>query len=254
MNYLKHYVEYKKSDKKKPDYINEDNEEEKKKKSKRDTRWQDLLQLIAGMETPKVSVTTTHEYPVTIPSNLQQGEVEEEISVPEEKPEIFQGLIMVNKDMAVNSQYFNDWVKTMTEAYKKHGLSDNAIRNLITKNSLESAWGTSELATKHFNFGGLTAGSKWKGKVVNLGDRDKEGKTIVNTFRSYDDLNHFINDEIEFMNLYDFDQNDDIHTFAGKLKGLNKVGRIYAEDPQQYVKLLTRYNQIYGTGSNRNWK
>ena len=43
MSYLKHYVEYKKSDKKESDYINEDNKEEKKKKPKRDTRWQTLL-------------------------------------------------------------------------------------------------------------------------------------------------------------------------------------------------------------------
>lgn len=253
MAYSNFYVNYEKSDKKESDYIKEDKEE--KKKPKRDNRWQTLLQIIAGMETPKTDVTvnTTTEYPsIPIPKKEEPQIIQEEqqeIKSVEEKPT---GLTMVNKDMAVDQQYFNNWVKTMTEVYKKAGLSDNAIRNLITKNSLESSWGTSELATKHFNFGGLTAGSKWKGRIVNLGDRNKEGKTIINTFRSYDNLNDFINDEQVFLKMYDFDQNDDIHTFASKLKGANMSGLIYAEDPQYYVKLLTRYNQIYGTGNSRN--
>jgi flagellum-specific peptidoglycan hydrolase FlgJ len=35
------------------------------------------------------------------------------------------------------------WVKDLTAAYKKQGLNDNAIKNLIAKNALESNWGKS---------------------------------------------------------------------------------------------------------------
>jgi len=31
----------------------------------------------------------------------------------------------------------------MTDAYKRAGLSDNAIKNLLAKNALESSWGKS---------------------------------------------------------------------------------------------------------------
>lgn len=60
MAYSNFYVNYEKSDKKESDYIKEDKEE--KKKPKKDNRWQTLLQIIAGMETPKSSNTVTIEY------------------------------------------------------------------------------------------------------------------------------------------------------------------------------------------------
>lgn len=84
MSYLKHYVEYKKSDKKESDYINEDKKEQKKEKPKRDTRWQALLQLMAGIEAPKVTVTTTHEYATPVTSN--NSEDKEEYPNPKEDP------------------------------------------------------------------------------------------------------------------------------------------------------------------------
>ena len=77
----------------------------------------------------------------------------------------------------------NKWVADMTAAYKKAGLNDNAIKNLIAKNSLESNWGTSTLS-KHNNFGGITAGRSWKGDIIESGDKDKNGNPIKQKFRS----------------------------------------------------------------------
>ena len=45
----------------------------------------------------------------------------------------------------------NKWISDMTAAYKKAGLNDNAIKNLLSKNALESGWGKS--AQGDFNFG-----------------------------------------------------------------------------------------------------
>lgn len=137
----------------------------------------------------------------------------------------------------------NKWVSDMTAAYKRAGLSDNAIKNLIAKNSLESAWGTS--AQGDYNFGNMTAGKSWTGRVVEGNDKNKDGKPIKQRFRAYDSLDDFVKDEIQFLTrLYDFDQNDDLSTFLNKLQGGNKGKRHYAEDPSYKNKVRSRYMKI----------
>lgn len=136
-----------------------------------------------------------------------------------------------------------NWVADMTAAYKRYGLNDNAIKNLIAKNSLESAWGTS--AQGDYNFGNLTTGKYWKGRFVEGGDKDKNGKPIRNKFRAYDSLDDFVKDEIQFLTtLYDFDQNDNLSQFLNKLQGGNSAGRRYAEDPNYKNKIRSRYLKI----------
>ena len=137
----------------------------------------------------------------------------------------------------------NKWVSDMTSAYKRAGLSDNAIKNLIAKNSLESAWGAS--AQGDYNFGNMTAGKSWIGRVVEGNDKNKDGKPIKQRFRAYDSLDDFVKDEIQFLTrLYDFDQNDDLSTFLNKLQGGNKGKRYYAEDPSYKNKVRSRYMKI----------
>ena len=137
----------------------------------------------------------------------------------------------------------NKWVSDMTSAYKRAGLSDNAIKNLIAKNSLESAWGAS--AQGAYNFGNMTAGKSWIGRVVEGNDKNKDGKPIKQRFRAYDSLDDFVKDEIQFLTrLYDFDQNDDLSTFLNKLQGGNKGKRHYAEDPSYKNKVRSRYMKI----------
>lgn len=138
----------------------------------------------------------------------------------------------------------NKWVADMTAAYKRQGLSDNAIKNLLAKNSLESNWGTSTLS-RYNNFGGITAGRSWKGDIIESGDKDKNGNPIKQKFRSYKSLDDYVKDEIQFLtNLYDFDQNDDLNTFLNKLQGGNKGKRSYAEDPSYKNKIKSRYLKI----------
>ena len=137
----------------------------------------------------------------------------------------------------------NQWVSDMTASYKRQGLNDNAIKNLIAKNSLESAWGAS--AQGDYNFGNMTAGKSWTGRIVEGNDKDKDGKLIKQKFRAYDSLDDFVKDEIQFLTrLYDFDQNDDLSTFLNKLQGGNKGKRYYAEDPSYKNKVRSRYMKI----------
>lgn len=135
------------------------------------------------------------------------------------------------------------WIEDMTAAYKRAGLSDLAIKNLIAKNALESGWGTT--AQGSFNFGNITTGRSWKGKYVKGRDHDANGNRITHNFRAYDSLDDYVIDEIQFLtNLYDFNQNDDFDTFINKLQGGNSGKRKYAEDRQYASKVRNVFNSI----------
>lgn len=137
------------------------------------------------------------------------------------------------------------WMREMTDAYKRAGLSDNAIRNLITKNALESGRGSH--AQGAYNFGNITPGSKWKGAIVHGHDSNAEGEAIPQRFRSYKDLDDYVKDEIQFLtSLYDFNQDDDFDTFSQKLQGGNKGGLKYAVANSYIGALKGVYNSIYG--------
>lgn len=136
------------------------------------------------------------------------------------------------------------WMADLTNAYKRAGITnDNAIRMLVSQDALESAWGRS--AQGKFNFGNLTTGAKWKGDYVTGNDHDAAGNPIKQKFRSYNSMDEYAADKVQFLKrLYDFDENDDINKFVAKLTGSNKGKRRYAE-ARNYAKLLTGvYNGI----------
>lgn len=137
----------------------------------------------------------------------------------------------------------NQWVSDMTASYKRAGLNDNAIKNLIAKNALESGWGRS--AQGDYNFGNITTGSSWTGRFVQGKDHDANGKKISQKFRAYDSMDDYVKDEIQFLTkLYDFNQDDDFDTFIDKLQGNNSGKRRYAEDKQYSSKVRQVYNSI----------
>ena len=136
------------------------------------------------------------------------------------------------------------WMADLTNAYKRAGITnDNAIRMLVSQDALESAWGRS--AQGKFNFGNLTTGAKWQGDYVTGNDHDAAGNPIKQKFRSYNSMDEYAADKVQFLKrLYDFEENDDINKFVAKLTGSNKGKRRYAE-ARNYAKLLTGvYNGI----------
>ena len=137
----------------------------------------------------------------------------------------------------------SDWANKLSESYRKLGLSDNAIRNLIAKNALESSWGKS--AQGKYNYGNITTGKYWKGDYVDGKDHDSKGNTIHQRFRSYKSLDDFAKDEVDFLTqLYEFNPDDDFETFAQKLQGNNKDKRRYAADLQYIDKIRNVYNKL----------
>lgn len=136
------------------------------------------------------------------------------------------------------------WSTELINAYKKAGITnDNAIRMLLAQDALESSWGKS--AQGKYNFGNLTTGSSWKGDYVTGNDKNAKGEAIKQKFRSYNSMDEYAADKIQFLKrLYDFDENDDINKFVAKLTGSNKGKRRYAE-ATNYAKVLTGvYNGI----------
>lgn len=144
------------------------------------------------------------------------------------------------------SPYTNrkQWATELINAYKKAGITnDNAIKMLLAQDALESSWGKS--AQGKYNFGNLTTGSSWKGDYVTGNDKNAKGEAIKQKFRSYNSMDEYAADKIQFLKrLYDFDENDDINKFVAKLTGSNKGKRRYAE-ATNYAKVLTGvYNGI----------
>lgn len=157
---------------------------------------------------------------------------------------------VTNKPVTANSTwkspYTNkkQWSTELINAYKKAGITnDNAIRMLLAQDALESSWGKS--AQGKYNFGNLTTGSSWKGDYVTGNDKNAKGEAIKQKFRSYNSMDEYAADKIQFLKrLYDFDENDDINKFVAKLTGSNKGKRRYAE-ATNYAKALTGvYNGI----------
>ena len=157
---------------------------------------------------------------------------------------------VTNKPVTANSTwkspYTNrkQWSTELINAYKKAGITnDNAIRMLLAQDALESSWGKS--AQGKYNFGNLTTGSSWKGDYVTGNDKNAKGEAIKQKFRSYNSMDEYAADKIQFLKrLYDFDENDDINKFVAKLTGSNRGKRRYAE-ASNYAKVLTGvYNGI----------
>lgn len=135
------------------------------------------------------------------------------------------------------------WVADMVAAYRRAGLSDNAIRNLLAKNAGESGWGNT--AQGAYNFGNITTGRSWKGMYVAGRDHNGAGQVIGQRFRAYNNLDEYVQDEIQFLTrLYDFNPDDDINTFIYKLQGGNKGRRHYAEAKNYGNLLRSVYNSV----------
>ena len=137
----------------------------------------------------------------------------------------------------------DSWREDLTKAYKRLGLSDNAIKNLIAKNALESGWGKS--TGGKYNYGNITAGRNWSGNITEGEDVDSNGNKIKQKWRSYNSIDDFARDEVGFLtSLYDFNQEDDINTFLNKLQGENKGKRRYAEARDYKDRVIGVYNSL----------
>lgn len=229
------------------------------------------------VETPRVDITditnpinpfSEYNYNTTYdkPTALVVPAREEVTPVKLETPEIFPKQTPADNDkfdvipaksivksiplQTWKSPYTNrkQWATELINAYKKAGITnDNAIRMLLAQDALESSWGKS--AQGKYNFGNLTTGSSWKGDYVTGNDKNAKGEAIKQKFRSYNSMDEYAADKIQFLKrLYDFDENDDINKFVAKLTGSNKGKRRYAEAKEYANSLRGVYNSFKAGG------
>ena len=212
----------------------------------------DLFVSYKQVENPKFELpnnfTYNYEYP-TFTSNQDNIQEEVEQQEPQKETKYFFTPIQTEQSKASSkwiSPYVrskNKWIQDMTDAYKKAGLSDNAIKNLLAKNALESSWGKS--AQGDYNFGNITVGSSWKGDYVNGSDKDANGKPIKQAFRKYSSIDDYVNDEIQFLTkLYNFNQDDTFDQFINKLQGQNSGKRFYAQARDYKDRVREVYNNL----------
>lgn len=138
----------------------------------------------------------------------------------------------------------NKWVSDLKSAYRKAGINnENAITMLVAQDALESGWGKS--VQGRFNYGNITPGQSWNGEIVNGKDKDSKGNPISQKFRSYNSIEEYAADKVQFLKrLYDFNENDDINTFTRKLQGGNRDKRRYAESLSYVNSVIKVYNSI----------
>ena len=95
---------------------------------------------------------------------------------------------------------------------------------VIAQAILESGWGRSKLAKTYHNYFGMKAGSKWKGKAVNLTTSEEytpgEHTVIKDDFRVYDNMRDGIRGYFEFIQLERYHN----------LRGIT--------DPRQYLETI----------------
>lgn len=223
------------------------------------------------VETPRVDITditnpvnpfseynfnTVYDKPEALVVPVKdEAPVEEVINKPE-SPIVTPAVSkpVASKPVTANSTwkspYTNrrQWTTELINAYKRAGITnDNAIRMLLAQDALESSWGKS--AQGKYNFGNLTTGSSWKGDYVTGNDKNAKGEAIKQKFRSYNSMDEYAADKIQFLKrLYDFDENDDINKFVAKLTGSNKGKRRYAEAKEYANSLRGVYNSFKAGG------
>lgn len=184
--------------------------------------------------------------PVKTKSKEEENNVNDEGEIDKVKnTQSEQQFTSENKVKSSNTYYYNNkekWISDLTEAYKKAGITNpEALKYLLAQDALESGWGKS--AQGNYNFGNLTTGSSWKGNYVQGRDKDAAGNPISQKFRSYNNIDEYALDKVNFLTqLYDFNQNDNFQTFVSKLTGNNKGKRKYAE-ARNYGESLTKVFQ-----------
>lgn len=95
---------------------------------------------------------------------------------------------------------------------------------IIAQACIESAFGTSKLASKWHNYFGMKCGSSWKGKSVNLSTKEEYSvgtlTTIRDNFRAYDSM------EAGVLGYFDF------------IKTSRYANLKTAETPEEYLKRI----------------
>ena len=93
---------------------------------------------------------------------------------------------------------FKNLEKIYEKALKKRGIDTRYAKWLAAQDALESGWGKSQGAKVH-NYGNLTTDKSWKGNYIIGDDSDGKGNPIKQKFRSYNSVEEYVEDKINFL-------------------------------------------------------
>lgn len=112
------------------------------------------------------------------------------------------------------------------------------IEAVISQWALESGWGTSELAAKYNNLGGIKAFGNWTGKKVSMPSFEKN-RTVkeVSPFRVYDDLPSYGRDYASFLSTPRYANVRGTNTVRDFAIRLGQAG-YHQDDPNSYASQL----------------
>jgi len=106
--------------------------------------------------------------------------------------------------MATAKQIQN-FISTIAPLIQKYAASYGykVASAIIAQACLESAYGTSQLASKYHNYFGMKTGSSWRGKSVNLSTKEEYTvgtlTTIKAGFRVYDNMEDGVKGYFDFI-------------------------------------------------------
>lgn len=108
--------------------------------------------------------------------------------------------------MATSAQV-KSFINTIGPIIQKEGKARGykVASPIIAQACCESAYGTSSLASKYFNFFGMKAGTTWKGKSVNLSTKEEyQAGTLTSikaNFRVYDSMEAGVKGYFDFISV-----------------------------------------------------
>lgn len=99
--------------------------------------------------------------------------------------------------------FINNVIPVIVKVAKQKGY--NYPSAIIAQAICESAWGTSGLSSKYYNFFGMKCGSSYKGKSVNMKTKEEYTPgtltTISDNFRAYDTIEQGVNGYFDFIQM-----------------------------------------------------
>ena len=103
--------------------------------------------------------------------------------------------------MAVSAWDKHSFVRTIAECVKSYPARTQII--ICAHAAYESGWGQTRQARQAFNFFNITAGSLWKGPVMDGGDTEYDAagnvKRIVQKWRCYGSCEEAVSDYLQFL-------------------------------------------------------
>ena len=153
-------------------------------------------------------------------------------------PEVKEAIQQDSK--AITFKDRNEFIASLSSAYKSAGFNDDLVKLLVAQDALESGWGRSIVGD--YNYGNIKKGSSWKGKTKRAYDK-REGSN--DEYRSYNNFYEYVADKVALLTrTYGITRDDTVESAIAKLNGNNPGKWKYATGKEYAQSLLRTYQSL----------